>query len=113
MAQLLYQAAEQGIFQEDTGRLLAALPAEKQRITPTPEASIAQSHTPMTVEPLTKRELEVMQLIATGATNAEIAQELYIAVGTVKNHAKNIYGKLGVHSRSQAIARARGLGLID
>jgi ATP/maltotriose-dependent transcriptional regulator MalT len=62
---------------------------------------------------LTNRELEVMQLIASGASNAEIAQELYIAVGTVKNHVKNIYSKLDVHSRAQAIARARDLGLMN
>ena len=62
---------------------------------------------------MSKRELEVMQLIAAGDSNAEIARALHISVGTVKNHAKNIYSKLNVHSRAQAIARARELGLID
>jgi LuxR family maltose regulon positive regulatory protein len=64
------------------------------------------------VEPLSERELEVLRLIAAGFTNREIAQELVIAVGTVKRHINNLYGKLGMHSRTQATARARDLGLI-
>jgi LuxR family maltose regulon positive regulatory protein len=51
-------------------------------------------------------------LIAAGYTNAEIADRLVIAVGTVKRHINNIYGKLGVSSRTQAIARARELSLL-
>jgi LuxR family maltose regulon positive regulatory protein len=64
------------------------------------------------VEPLSERELEVLRLIAAGLSNREIAQELVIAVGTVKRHINNLYGKLGVGSRTQAIARARELGLL-
>jgi len=64
------------------------------------------------VEPLSERELEVLRLIAAGLNNREIAQELVIAVGTVKRHLNNLYGKLGVHSRTQAVARARNLGLL-
>jgi LuxR family maltose regulon positive regulatory protein len=64
------------------------------------------------VEPLSGRELEVLGLIAAGLSNREIAQELVIAVGTVKRHLNNIYGKLNVHSRTQAVARARDLGLL-
>ena len=64
------------------------------------------------VEPLSERELEVLRLIAAGLTNREIAQELVIAIGTVKRHINNLYGKLGVHSRTQATARARDLRLI-
>jgi LuxR family maltose regulon positive regulatory protein len=64
------------------------------------------------IEPLSDRELEVLGLVAAGLTNREIAQELYIAVGTVKRHTNHIYGKLGVHSRTQAVARSRELGLI-
>jgi LuxR family maltose regulon positive regulatory protein len=64
------------------------------------------------VEPLSERELEVLRLIAAGLSNREIAQELFIAVGTVKRHTNHIYGKLGVHSRTEAVARARELGLL-
>jgi LuxR family maltose regulon positive regulatory protein len=64
------------------------------------------------VEPLSQRELEVLRLIAAGLSNREIAQELVIAVGTVKRHINNIYGKLGVHRRTEAVARARDLGML-
>jgi ATP/maltotriose-dependent transcriptional regulator MalT len=64
------------------------------------------------VEPLSERELEVLGLIAAGLKNREIAQELYITTGTVKRHTNHIYGKLGVHSRTAAVARGRELGLL-
>jgi LuxR family maltose regulon positive regulatory protein len=64
------------------------------------------------IEPLSARELEVLGLIADGLSNREIAQKLFIAVGTVKRHINNIYGKLDVHSRTQAVARARELQLL-
>lgn len=63
------------------------------------------------VEPLTERELEVLRLICSGASNRVIADELVISVGTVKKHVNNILGKFGVHSRTQAIAMARELGI--
>jgi ATP/maltotriose-dependent transcriptional regulator MalT len=64
------------------------------------------------LEPLTTREQDVLELLAAGLSNAEIAERLIVTVGTVKTHVKSIYGKLGVHSRTQAIARARELGLL-
>lgn len=64
------------------------------------------------VEPLTERELEVLRLIAMGASNAEIGQRLFISVNTVKKHTTNIFGKLGAASRTQAIAQARDLGYL-
>jgi LuxR family maltose regulon positive regulatory protein len=64
------------------------------------------------VEPLTPRELEVLALIVAGLSNREIAAELVLAMGTVKKHITNIYGKLGVQRRAQAIARARELDLL-
>lgn len=64
------------------------------------------------VEPLSERELEILQLIAAGQSNKEIAQTLVIAPGTVKKHTNNIYGKLGVHSRTQALAQAKALNLL-
>jgi LuxR family transcriptional regulator, maltose regulon positive regulatory protein len=61
-------------------------------------------------EPLSEREVEVMQLIASGLTNQEIAEELFISLNTVKTHVKNIYKRMGVTKRTQAIARWRDLG---
>jgi len=64
------------------------------------------------VEPLTDREREVLGLIAGGLTNSEIGARLYISEGTVKRHISNIFGKLGVNHRTQALVRARELGLL-
>ncbi len=64
------------------------------------------------VEPLSDRELEVLQQVATGASNKEIAATLFITEGTVKNHLTNILGKLGVRDRTQAALKAKELGLI-
>jgi LuxR family maltose regulon positive regulatory protein len=65
------------------------------------------------VEPLSERELQVLGLLAEGLTNREIGERLYISQGTVKAHTSNIYGKLGVRSRTQAAACARSLGLLS
>ncbi|MCA9908057.1 MAG: response regulator transcription factor [Anaerolineae bacterium] len=65
------------------------------------------------IEPLTARELEVLQCIATGDSNQAIADQLVITVRTVKKHITNILGKLDATNRTQAVARARELGLID
>ena len=64
------------------------------------------------VEPLSDRELEILSLIADGASNREIAGTLFLAEGTVKNHVTNILGKLGVRDRTQAALKARDTGLI-
>ena len=63
-------------------------------------------------ERLSGREQEVLHLVAAGESNGRIAEELYVSVGTVKTHLNNLYRKLGVRSRTQAVARARELGLI-
>ncbi len=68
---------------------------------------------PLPVEPLSLRELEVLRLVAAGASNPEIARQLVVTVNTVKKHVTNIFGKLGATSRTQAVARARQLGLVD
>ena len=65
------------------------------------------------IESLSERELEVLQWIANGSTNREIAQELVLSLHTVKTHASNIYSKLGVKNRTEAVSRARLLGLLD
>jgi LuxR family transcriptional regulator, maltose regulon positive regulatory protein len=63
-------------------------------------------------EPLSERELEVLQLVAAGKSNRRIASELFVSVGTVKTHLNNAYRKLDAHSRTQAVARARELNLL-
>jgi LuxR family maltose regulon positive regulatory protein len=70
------------------------------------------SPTPQLPEPLSERELEVLQLIAAGKSNSRIAQELFVTAGTVKTHIRNIYRKLDAHSRTQALVRARELNLL-
>ena len=83
----------------------------RQALAGTGLASLQPAAQPL-AEPLSARELEVLDLIAGGLTNAEIAGRLFIAVGTVKRHINNIYGKLQVHHRAEAIAHARELGLL-
>lgn len=63
-------------------------------------------------EPLSSRELEILRLVATGASNRDIAEHLFIAEGTVKNHLTNILGKLNAKDRMQAVLRAKEYGLI-
>jgi LuxR family maltose regulon positive regulatory protein len=64
------------------------------------------------VEPLSQRELEVLHLMALGRTNKEIARQLIVAPGTVKAHTSSIYRKLDVANRTEAVARARQLGVL-
>jgi ATP/maltotriose-dependent transcriptional regulator MalT len=65
------------------------------------------------IEPLSERELDVLQLIARGDSNLEIAEGLVISLDTVKRHVTHIFEKLGVHNRVQAVAQARSLGLLS
>jgi LuxR family maltose regulon positive regulatory protein len=97
-------------------KLLSAFDKARERSAETgedagPSPPLAPS-SPALIEPLSERETEVLQLIAAGYSNREIARELVIALGTVKKHINNIFGKLDAHSRTQAVARARELGLI-
>jgi LuxR family maltose regulon positive regulatory protein len=79
---------------------------QAQRVPPPPSPAEAS------VDPLTERELEVLRLLAKGLTNKELAARLVVAPSTVKQHLKNIYAKLDVHSRTQAVARGRELDLL-
>jgi LuxR family maltose regulon positive regulatory protein len=83
--------------------------AALERGTPGGAATSAGAELP---EPLSERELEVLALIAAGKSNRQIAKELFVAQSTVKTHIKNIYGKLDAHTRTQALARAKELGLL-
>jgi LuxR family maltose regulon positive regulatory protein len=83
---------------------------EFERVSPTVDDVSDRSNE--LVEKLSDREIEVLNLIAKGSTNQEIAQELILSLYTVKSHARNIYSKLGVKNRTEAVARARMLGLL-
>ena len=102
MVALLKTAVSQNIAPEYATRLLAAFGEEVGK-TPVQQSLI---------DPLSDRELEILQLIAAGLKNQEIADQLFISLNTVLFHNKNIYGKLGVSKRALAIAKARELGLV-
>src|SRR5262249_26110414 len=89
--------------------LLAAFQQESMARVSVGEAAEAQ----LLPEPLSERELEVLQLLARGASNQEIAQELVVVVDTVKRHVSHIFSKLGVKNRVQAVKQARALGLLS
>jgi len=108
MAQLLSEAAAQGIMPTYVDKLLAAFEAEGQKGAGQSDLSPAQ---PL-VEPLSQRELEILQLIAQGLSNREIGERLFLALDTVKGHNRRIYNKLDVQRRTEAVARARELGLL-
>jgi LuxR family maltose regulon positive regulatory protein len=101
VAQLLYLTAQNGIYPDYCQKLLDEF---------SKEIPITFNHLEKyenLVEPLTERELEVLQRIAHGCSNQEIAQELIISLYTVKSHARNIFGKLGVKNRTEAVSKAR------
>jgi ATP/maltotriose-dependent transcriptional regulator MalT len=77
-----------------------------------PNLQPSNFHSSTLIEPLTGRELDVLRLLAEGYSNQEIAARMVVSLNTVKKHTSNLYGKLNVTSRTQAIARARDLGLL-
>jgi LuxR family maltose regulon positive regulatory protein len=76
------------------------------------DSSLRRQATSELIEPLTEREIEVLQLLATGRPNREIAAELFVTLDTIKKHVTHIFEKLGVTNRTEAAARARSLGLL-
>jgi LuxR family maltose regulon positive regulatory protein len=119
MGRLLAEAAARGIRPEYVGKLLAAVGAEPQPAlaaspaeTDRSEASAARTPVPPLIEPLSQRELEVLRLMAQGLSNSEISERLFLALSTVKGHNQRIFDKLHVQRRTEAVARARELGLI-
>lgn len=109
MVQLMTEADIRGLLPDYTGQLLAAFEAASPR--PESVASRVSGSQPL-IEPLSQRELEVLQLIAQGLSNREIGDRLFLALSTVKGHVQTIFGKLEVQRRTEAVARARELGLI-
>jgi LuxR family maltose regulon positive regulatory protein len=109
MARLLYEALSRGISPDYVGRLLEAFPSTEPEQTDSSQTPTLKFEL---IEPLSEREIEVLQLIAEGLTNREIATRLYLSLNTVKVHTRNINGKLDVSSRMKAVARARALGIL-
>ena len=100
---LLREASRRGIAPEYACRILEVM---------TGKAEIAEAGLKSMVEPLSERELEVLQLVTEGMSNREIAEELYISTGTAKTHVHNLCGKLGVRNRTEAAMRAKELMLV-
>jgi LuxR family transcriptional regulator, maltose regulon positive regulatory protein len=111
MAKLLSDANAAGIRTSYTRRLLDAFAAEGRTITSFLETEPVRS-SPALIEPLTRREIEVLHLVAEGLSNKEISERLYLSLATVKGHNRVIFRKLQVQRRTEAIARGRELGLL-
>jgi ATP/maltotriose-dependent transcriptional regulator MalT len=109
MAHLLSEAAALGMMPDYTGTLRAVLEAEEQKREDT--SSLPTPAQPL-IEPLSRRELEVLHLLAQGLSNQEICERLFLALDTVKGHNRKIFDKLQVQRRTEAVARARELGLV-
>jgi LuxR family maltose regulon positive regulatory protein len=110
---VLQAAVARGLAPAYTRRLLAAFsPAESGPVgaADTPPAGRTAPAVPL--EALSARELEVLRLVAQGLSNAEIAQRLYLALNTIKGHNLRLFAKLQVQNRTEAVARARELGLL-
>jgi LuxR family maltose regulon positive regulatory protein len=106
LTNLLLEASRLGISREYIQKILTAIGVPESY----PTGTSAQMQY---AEHLSGRELEVLRLVAQGATNQEIADRLVITVGTAKSHINHILGKLDSHNRTEAVARARSLGLLD
>ena len=114
MLRLLSEAARLGILPDYTNRLLKA--SGQELFTPSFSPTSLSAKTTLVqalIEPLSDRELEILQLIANGLSNQEISRKLFLALSTVKGHNRNIFGKLEVQRRTEAVARGRELGLIE
>ena len=112
MAQLLAEAAARGVMSGYVTQLLAAFGGLTKDEGPTTKLASAVVRLPSLVEPLSQRELEILQLITQGLSNREIGARLFLVLDTVKEHNRKIFDKLQVQSRTEAIARARELGLL-
>jgi LuxR family maltose regulon positive regulatory protein len=109
LAELLSSIAEQGSKPWYISQILAACEDDVQESEQGGLSVPAQG----LIEPLTQRELEVLQLVAEGLSNREIGEQLYLAVNTIKGHNRSIFNKLGVKRRTEAVARARELEILS
>lgn len=108
-------AASRGVYQLDAAVIERIVAPVGATIKPTTEQPLAPSPTrtgSVTEARLTRREQEILRLVATGATNREVAERLVISEGTVKNHLANLFSRLGLRDRTQAVLYAREQGLL-
>jgi predicted ATPase/DNA-binding CsgD family transcriptional regulator len=112
LAPEVYAAAWERGMKLEVSALAAELLAEFSQPTQTAALTITTPIALSGVEALTERELEILHLLADGLNSREVAQRLYLGVGTIRWYLRQIYSKLDAHSRSQAIARARELHLL-
>jgi ATP/maltotriose-dependent transcriptional regulator MalT len=105
---LLQQLLREGLASKYLAQVLAAFPADQRHPTGHRKDLISDSGSQTS---LTPREIEVLHLMQTGLTNQEIADKLVISVYTIKRHITNIYNKLAVDNRVQAVHKAQQLGL--
>jgi len=110
MAKLLSSAISQNIAPDYASKLLAAFPKDILGAVQIDKELTA--NTQMLVEPLSRREIEVLRLIAEGYKYTEIAERLVVSINTVRHHTRNVYGKLEVNNRTQAISRGKELNLL-
>ena len=110
MAELLNFAISQNIAPDYASKLLAAFPEDVLSAVPIDRELSVNTQT--LVEPLSEREIEVLRLMAGGYKYKEIAESLVVSINTVRHHTRNVYGKLDVNSRTQAIGRAKELNLL-
>jgi LuxR family maltose regulon positive regulatory protein len=121
MAELLVRLSQRGVAPEYIARIGAAFPDDMKNDRllelldgadlSLADNTLAQAPSSSLVEPLTPRELDVLALLTQGLTNKEIGQQLAISHGTVRQHAYNLYQKLQVNSRQQAVIKAADLGI--
>ena len=104
MARLLYLVKSPREVASYAGELLKVIQ---------PEVEYVSLQERLLIEPLSGREIEVLKLIASGLSNHEIATKLFISITTVKRHISNIYAKLDVKNRTQALVRGKELGIFD
>jgi LuxR family maltose regulon positive regulatory protein len=110
MAELLLFAISKNVAPEYASKLLAAFPKNiYDAVQYDQDLTVYQQSL---VEPLSEREIEVLRLMAEGCKYKEIADRLVVSINTVRHHTRNVYGKLDVNSRTQAIGRARELNLL-
>ncbi|MCB0182660.1 MAG: hypothetical protein KDE31_00265, partial [Caldilineaceae bacterium] len=115
LARLLAEIPPEDVTPDYIARVLTAVgvkAAPKDAVPPQPAPGSSPTAQPL-IEPLSERELEVLHLVAQGLSNREISERLFIALNTVKGHNRVIFGKLQVSRRTEAVARARELGLVQ